>query len=108
MWLLVGCNDPIARERTAWRQERIRGWIDTFGTREVERAEIVRREMDEIKRLWHRDVERFSNNLGRIEAWNRSADRRWRERQPAYLRAIEKQFEGDLPHACRTALIMFF
>jgi len=106
--VMTGCSHPVARDRTAWRQARFQRWVDAFRTREAERGQVVQRDLAEIRRLWERDVARFAQDLEQLEAWNRAAERRWRERQPAYRRAIQSQLEGDLPHVVETAAVMFF
>ncbi len=106
--LLAGCSDPAARRMTIDRQRRIAMWLGEAAEREREGAASAGRGLAEIGEIWRHDAARTRENTRKVEQFISEENQRWRRRQPAFVAEIVERSAGDLEHARKTAVWMFF
>lgn len=107
-WLLVGCNDPVARKMTRQREERIVYWLGEAAERERSGTERLNVRFREIERIWENDARQTRKNGRELQWWISFENRRWRQRQQPFQARIEQELAGKPQHAYDTAIRMFF
>ncbi len=89
-----GCSHPEATRLTQQREARINMWLSEAAERERLGAQRVDAGLQEIDRLWQRDVERTRQNEAKLNEHIRFINERWHDRQPAFEAAIERELRG--------------
>ncbi len=101
---LVGCQDPVAKQRALARQRAAADTVLTLDKRERQRPKDVRQDLMSAQAMMREsERKRIINDRNYLRAWKDEV-RRWQVRQPEYATEAGKIFAGDVRRAHDTSV----
>lgn len=93
--LLAGCEDPVARQHIAAREENMRNTVRMMQETEDSQARALAYTLNAMQEQNDLDMQRTAENPGKVNAMIDEDFRRFRENQPLYRQEIENQLKGN-------------
>jgi hypothetical protein len=104
---LLGCQDPLVRERLSDRQRTLRWTCDTLAYRETHAGERLHRTDEYVRDNWQRDVANTRRDASAVRAYIEFDVQRFEERQSLYRDEALEILYGK-PQNLRPMVILMF